>query len=178
MAPLGIDWGAVRPEAIPLLLFSLRAGDLTLSTLRMLTVMRGRRLSAWILALLQASFFLLGAAGLLGNLRDPVNVLAYAAGYATGNVIGMGIENLAAPGHSLLRVISRDRAEAVLDSLWRQGWGATQVPGRGQDGTVGFILCYIPRRALRAVQHTVQQSDPEAFVTVQQVRALRGGWQA
>lgn len=175
---MGIDWGALRPEAIPLLLFSLRAGDLTLSTLRMLTVMRGRRLSAWMLALLQASFFMLGAAGLLSNLNDPLNVLAYAAGFATGNVIGMSLENRLAPGHSLLRVISRDRAEAVLHGLWGEGWGATQLPGRGQDGTVGYILCYIPRRALQAVQRVVRQADPEAFVTVQHVRALRGGWQA
>lgn len=175
---MGIDWGALRPEAIPLLLFALRAGDLTLATVRTLAVTRGRRLSAWILGLLQAGFFMLGATGLLSNLQNPLNVLAYAAGFASGNVIGISLENRLAPGHSLLRVISQDRAEAVLNSLWNGGWGATQVAGRGQDGTVGYILCYVPRKAVRIVQRGIRQADPEAFVTVQHVRSLRGGWQA
>ena len=175
---VGIEWGALSPALVLLLLFLLRAGDLTLATLRMLAVMRGRRLPAWLLGLLQAGFFMLGAAGLLSNLQNPFNLLAYAAGFATGNVLGLSLENRLAPGHSLLRVISRDRGEAVLHSLWKAGWGATEMAGRGQGGTVGYILCYIPRRALGRVQRSIQQADPQAFISVQYVRALQGGWKA
>jgi uncharacterized protein YebE (UPF0316 family) len=70
---VGIEWGALSPALVLLLLFLLRAGDLTLATLRMLAVMRGRRLPAWLLGLLQAGFFMLGAAGLLSNLQNPFN---------------------------------------------------------------------------------------------------------
>jgi uncharacterized protein YebE (UPF0316 family) len=175
---IGIDWGGLPAAWVPLLLFVLRAGDLTLATLRTLSVLRGRRLSSWILGLLQSGFFLLSAAGLLTNLQNPLNLLAYAAGFATGNVLGLSLENRLAPGHSLLRVISPDRSEAVLRGLWDAGWGATELPGRGSSGTVGYILCYVPRRELASVQRSIQQADPDAFVSVQQVRALRGGWRA
>ena len=175
---VGIDWGALSPALVLLLLFLLRAGDLTLATLRMLAVMRGRRLSAWLLGLLQAGFFLLGAAGLLSNLQNPFNLLAYAAGFATGNVLGLSLENRLAPGHCRLRVSSQDRGQAVLHSLWDAGWGATESAGRGQGGTVGYILCYVPRRALGRVQRSIQQADPQAFISVQYVRALQGGWKA
>lgn len=173
---VGIEWGALAPAWVLLLLFLLRAGDLTLATVRMLTILRGRWLSSWVLGLMQSGLFMLGAAGLLTTLQNPLNLLAYAAGFASGNVLGLGLEDRLAPGHSLLRVVSRDRSEAVLSSLWQAGWGATELAGRGLEGTVGYILCYVPRRAVRSVQRSVLAVDPEAFINVQQVRALHGGW--
>ncbi len=173
---VGIDWGALPPYAIPLLLFSLRAGDLTLSTLRMLNVIRGRMLSSWFFGLFQAGFFLLGAAGLLSNLSNPLNLAAYAAGFATGNVIGLTLENWLIPGHTLLQIISSRRSSAIAEALRGAGWGATEVSGRGLSGTVGTIYCYTARRAVDRAKRLVLTIDAGAFVIAQSVRSLHGGW--
>lgn len=176
LLPLGLDWGALPPYAIPLVLFSLRAGDLTLSTLRMLNVIRGRMLTAWLFGLFQAGFFLLGAAGLLGNLSNPLNLVAYAAGFATGNVIGLTLENWLIPGHTLLQIISSSRSSAIVEALHRAGLGATEVSGRGRSGTVGAIYCYTARRAMDRAKRLVLAIDSGAFVIAQSVRSLHGGW--
>lgn len=174
----GFDWDALPRLWLPPLIFSLRTTDMTLATLRMLSVLHGRRLAAWFIGFFQALVFVAGVAGVLDNLEDPLNLVAYAAGFATGNVIGITLEARLAPGHSLLRVISAHRGNAIAESLRSQGWGVTEMAGRGMGGTVSFILCNLPRREVKSVRHQVVGLDPEAFVTVEHVRSLRGGWRA
>lgn len=175
---LNLDWGGIPSTLLPLVIFSLRTVDLTLSTLRMLFIVRGRRSPAWILGLVQAILFIAGIAGVLGNLQDPLNLIAYAVGFATGSVLGMIIETWLAPGHSLLRITSARRGRTILDLLHGEGRGATEISGHGMQGMVSLILCFVPRRHIDPVKRTVAETDPEAFITVEHVRQLRGGWRA
>lgn len=173
---LSVDWTALRPEAIPFVLFGLRAVDLTLSTLRMLALIRGRAKLAWVVGATEAVLFVLGASGLLSNLGDWRNILAYAAGFATGNVIGLTLESRLMPGHSLLRIYSAGRGEAVASALREIGRGVTELPARGLEGMVELIFCYVPRAQARKARRRVVAIDPEAVITDENVRALVGGW--
>jgi uncharacterized protein YebE (UPF0316 family) len=173
-----MNWDALPTAWVPLLIFAARTTDLTFGTLRILTVARGRKSMAWILAICQSTLFVTAIVGVLTDLGNPINLLAYAAGFATGNVIGMTLEAVLAPGHSLIRIISTGRHEAVLDALQGQGWGATELLGHGQEGTVGSIMCIAPRRKVRNAMQTTIQVDPHAFMTVQHVREVKGGWRA
>jgi len=173
-----LDWGGIPSTLLPLVIFGLRTVDLTLSTLRMLFIVRGRRALAWILGLVQAIVFIAGIAGVLGNLQDPLNLIAYAVGFATGSVLGMIIETWLAPGHSLLRITSARRGRSILELLHGEGRGATEISGQGKLGMVSLIFCFVPRRHVDRVKRTVVATDPEAFITVEHVRQLRGGWRA
>jgi len=173
---IGLDWGSIPSTIVPWLIFSLRTINLTLATLSMLTIVRGRRAIVWFLGILHSSLFVITIAGVLGNLQNPWNLIAYAAGLATGNVLGMAIEAKLAPGHSLLRITSSGRGTAILESLHGHGHGATEYSGQGRSGTVSVILCYVPRRQVEQVKRHVINTDPEAFITVDYVRQLRGGW--
>ncbi len=175
---VGLDWTVVPARVVPLLIFSLRTSDLTLATLRMLTVVRGHKATAWFLAIAQSSLFVIGVAGVLGNLNNLWNIIAYAAGYATGNVLGIIIEARLAPGHSLLRITSPHLGDAVMEYLHDHGYGATELSGAGIAGTVNVILCYTPRREVGLVKRGILEVDPQAFITVEHVRQLRGGWKA
>ncbi len=169
---------ALAGLATPLTIFLLRATDQTLATLRVLSVLRGQRAGAWLLGFAQSSVFILAIRGVLENVNQPVNLVAFAAGYASGVVLGMTIEGWLAPGHSVIRVISPRRGGAVAESLRRRGYGVTVLPGKGLQGAVDVILCTIPRRRVQDVRREVLANDPEAFVTVEHVRALRGGYRA
>jgi uncharacterized protein YebE (UPF0316 family) len=175
---IGFRWDQVPGEYIPLIIFALRTLDLTVATLRMLLVVRGRKSLAWIFGLFQSASFVLGIAGVLSNLSNPLNLLAYAAGFATGNVIGITIEARVAPGQSLLRIVSSKWGALLTESLRSFGHGVTEVLAHGMEGTVSVIYCYVPRREVRSTKVEILTVDPEAFVTVQSVRQLRGGWWA
>ncbi|MCK5645333.1 MAG: DUF2179 domain-containing protein [Anaerolineales bacterium] len=175
---VGISWANIPDVYLPLIIYGLRTFDLTVATLRMLLVVRGRKKLAWVFGFIQSASFILGIVGVLGNLQNPLNLIAYAAGFATGNVIGITIEAKLAPGQSLLRIISSRMGALLTESLRSFGHGVTEVPGHGMGGTVSLIYCYVPRREVNSTKVEILTLDPEAFVTVQNVRQMRGGWWA
>src|SRR4030042_365247 len=92
-----------------LMIFGLRVIDMTLDTLRVLVVMRGKKKIAWMLGFFQAAVFVIAIGSVLSNLDNPLNVIGYAAGFATGNVIGMLIEEKLAIGHTMVSIVSSRR---------------------------------------------------------------------
>jgi uncharacterized protein YebE (UPF0316 family) len=173
-----IPWDNLPAWSIPVLIFLLRASGLTLATLRTLSVLRGRRASAWILGFIQSIIFIVGVVGVLSNLDQWITLVAYALGMATGSAIGMTLEAIYAPGHSTLRVISRTKGNAIADSLRAGNRGVTEITARGLSGTVEIIWCNLRRKDVKKACTEVTTIDDEAFVTVDQVKSLQGGWQA
>jgi len=159
---------------LPLAVFALRAVDLTLSTLRMMAVLRGRAGLAWLLGFAGAFLFVTAVAGVVTRL-DGWSLLGYAGGYATGTLIGQAIEARAAPGRSLLRVQTPGSARAVTEALHAAGIGATCIPGR-DPATGERVLCYVPRREVEPLRRLIETVEPQAVLTAQNVRSLRGGW--
>ncbi len=115
----------------------------------------------------------------LTHLGNPLNVIGYAMGFATGNVVGMLIEERLAIGHIKMNIVSSRRGSAVVDQLRSAGFAVTEIPARGKDGTVGLMNVSVLRRDVDRVEKLVLQSDPEAFITTEDVRPLRRGyWRA
>jgi len=174
-----IDFSAIPPALITFAIFLLRVGDMSLDTLRILYVIRSRRGAAWILGFLQSSIWVIAITSVLSNLDNLWNIVAYGAGFATGNVIGMALEEFLAIGHAHLRIISSRMGSAIVEALRGAGYAATEVAGRGKDGTVAIISSSVRRRDIAKVQKEISQIDAHAFVSVEEVRPLnRGFWRA
>jgi uncharacterized protein YebE (UPF0316 family) len=162
-----------------LLIFTLRVADMTLDTLRMLFVVRGRKSIAWVLGFFQSLIFVVAIGSVLSNLSNPLNVLGYAAGFATGNVVGMLIEERLAIGHILLNIVSSRRGAAIIDRLREHGYAVTEIPARGKDGMVSLLNCSVLRKNGERVRQLVNEVDPEAFITADDIRPVRHGfWRA
>jgi len=164
---------------LPILIFLIRVTDMSLDTLRVLFVVRGRRAQAWVVGFMQSALWVIAVASVLGHLDNWLTVLGYAAGFATGNVVGMRIEEQLAIGHSHIRVISSRRGEAVAETLRKAGYAVTEVSGRGKDGTVSILTSSVRRRDIEQVRREILRADTEAFVTLSEIRPLhRGFWRA
>jgi uncharacterized protein YebE (UPF0316 family) len=151
----------------------------TLDTLRVLIVMRGKKQVAWVLGFFQSAIFVLAIGKVLTQINNPLNVIGYAAGFATGNVVGMLIEERIAIGHILVSIISPRRGSAIVTHLRQNGYAVTELSGRGKDGMVSLIHCSVLRKQVDPVQTLVNEIDPEAFITVEDVRPLKHGfWRA
>src|SRR3990172_471672 len=145
------------------LIFMLRVSDMSLDTLRVLFVMRGRKSIAWVLGFFQALIFVLAISSVLSNIGNLLNVVGYAAGFATGNVLGMLIEERLAIGHIHLRVVSPHRGVAIAEKLRAEGYAVTEVPGRGKDGMVAVLSCSVLRKKVDRVRSIVNTVDADAF---------------
>ena len=159
-----------------LIIFALRLVDVSAMTLRILMVIRGRKFMAWVLGFIQALVFVWAIREIFSDLDNWLNIVAYAVGFATGTVIGMRLEEWLAVGYGHLRIISARHGAAVAKALRGSGYAVTEISGRGRDGTVDLINCSIPRRQVSHVTGMVKQIDENAFITVEDVRQVRGGF--
>ncbi len=161
------------------MIFGLRITDMSLDTLRMLFMMRGRKGLVWTIGLFQAAVYVLAITKVLSNLTNPLTVLGYAAGFASGNVIGMIIEERLAIGHINLQIISQRHGVALAKALRKAGYGVTETSARGKDGSVRVLSASILRKDLAHARQVVHETDEDAFMTSEDVRPIRRGfWRA
>jgi len=162
-----------------LTIFVLRVSDMTCDTLRMLFVVRGRKGIAWGLGFTQSIIFVVAITSVLSHMDNPLNVIGYAAGFATGNVVGMWIEERLAIGHVKISIVTQRLGAALSQALRDGGYAVTEIPARGRDGMVSMLSVSVLRKDVPKVEAIVHQKDAEAFVISEDVRPLRRGfWRA
>ncbi|MEW5828543.1 MAG: DUF5698 domain-containing protein [Chloroflexota bacterium] len=162
-----------------LAIFALRVTDMTFDTLRMLFVVRGSKGIAWALGFCQSVIFVIAFSSVLKNLGNPLNIVGYAAGFATGNVVGILIEERLAIGYTHMQIVSSRRGTALAEKLREAGFGVTEIPARGKDGTVSVLSLNVRRKRIALVETIVHENDETAFVTMEEVRMFRRGfWRA
>ena len=161
------------------LIFGLRITDMSIDTLRVLFVVRGQKTVAWILGFFQSAIFVIAITRVLADLGNPLVLFGYAAGFATGNVLGIMIEERLAVGHIQLQIVSQRRGVAVAKALRRSGYGVTEISARGRDGTVKLLTASVLRKDAARARQTVHRVDEDAFITSEDVRPVRRGfWRA
>ena len=175
-----MDWLTPQAVLIALGIFALRVMDMSMDTMRTLFVVRGRKRISWALGFFQSVIFVVAISAALAEVaKNPLAVLGYAAGFATGNVVGMYIEDRLAIGHIQFTIVSSRRGQVLVDELRKSGYAVTEIPARGKDGTVSLMQVSVLRKDRDTVETVVLETDPEAFVTAEDVRPVRKGfWRA
>ncbi|HUF38424.1 MAG TPA: DUF5698 domain-containing protein [Anaerolineales bacterium] len=165
--------------AIAGLIFGLRIVEMSLDTIRVLLVLRGRKAVAWGIGFCQSILFVFAITTVLTNLDNFLTALGYAGGFATGNVLGMAIEERLAIGYAHLRIISSRSGAGIAGALREEGYAVTEISGRGKDGMVTMINCSVRRKHVPKVEKIARERDDSAFITAEDVRPLRRGfWRA
>lgn len=162
----------------PLIIFCLRIGDVSLSTTRMLLTMRDARTLVPIIGFFESLIWLTAVGTAVQNLSSVWHVLGYTTGFASGTLVGLWIEGKLALGLAMIRVFSRDAGTGaeVAAALRAEGYGATEFDARGGGGPVEVILTVVRRRQIPAVVKKVEGIDRDAFISVEEPRAIRRGW--
>jgi uncharacterized protein YebE (UPF0316 family) len=161
---------------IALLIFVVRVISTSLDTIRVILTMRSSKLWVWILGFINSMIWVLTFAFVLSDINNLVNVIVYAAGFATGNVMGMWIEDKLAVGFAEIRVISSKWGAAILDALRENNYAVTEIPARGKDGMVSVITSSVRRSQVHEVEKMVREIDENAFITTEDVVAVRRGF--
>jgi uncharacterized protein YebE (UPF0316 family) len=159
-----------------LVIFGMRVLNITLDTLRMLFMLRGKKTLSWITAFFVSLIYVLLLTSILSNLNNMLFIMAYAAGFATGGVIGMWIEERLAIGFVHIQIISSRRGVVMAQKLREAGFGVTEVPARGKDGMVSLLNLSVRRKQVIEIENIVNEFDPDAFVTSETVQPMRRGF--
>ena len=153
-----------------LLIFVLRIGDVSIASIRIVTLLRGKIWLAALLGFFESLFWVSAAAIVFTNLDHPIRVVAFAAGFATGTLLGGFVERWLAMGTALLRVITPVESTAVAPALREAGFGVTVLNAQGRDGDVTLNFMVLPRRRVKEALAVVAKVNLEAFITVEDIR--------
>ena len=156
-------------------IFLLRLIDMCLDTLRMLFVVRGQRVIVWILGVTTSIIYIVAISNVLSGKNHPFTILCYGVGYATGNALGMRIEERLAIGFKQVNIVSKDKGHEIAEALREQGYGVTEMVGQGRDGTVDLVSTSVKRKHAKEVRKIIKNIDSAAFITEDDFSPVQSG---
>ncbi len=160
---------------LPLLIFIARIFDVTLGTIRIIFVSKGKKYLAPLLGFFEALIWLLAMGQIMQNLTNVAAYIAYAAGFATGNFVGIYIEEKLAMGILIVRIITSKDSNRLTEQLALAGYGVTTVGAQGATGPVKLIYTIIKRKDYSNVVAIIQEFDPKAFYSIEDARMAYAG---
>jgi uncharacterized protein YebE (UPF0316 family) len=143
--------------------------------MRIIFISQGKRNLAPILGFIEVFIWITVVSQIVHSAQNILAYLAYAAGFATGNYIGMYIESRIAIGTQVILAIVQDRSDELADSLHASGFGVTCVDGKGANGLVKLVYTIVPRRHLEQVLSIIHDVHPRAFLSIQDIRSTQEG---
>jgi uncharacterized protein YebE (UPF0316 family) len=169
------DSAAFTYVVLPILIALARICDVTIGTLRILTLSRGHKFLAPFLGFFEVLIWIVVTTKIIQNLNNVLCYVGYAGGFAIGNLIGIVIEERLAIGTLVIRIITKQDASGLIDGLRDAGHGVTSIPAQGSMGLVHVIYSVIKRSALDEVVKIIMKFNPKAFYSIEDVRYVSEG---
>jgi uncharacterized protein YebE (UPF0316 family) len=160
---------------IPLLIILARIIDVTIGTMRIIYISRGMKFLAPLFGFLEILVWLVAIGQIMKNLNNPVYYLAYAVGFAAGNLLGIFVEERLAVGRVILRIITQKDATELTTYLRSSGYGVTAVNAEGATGPVNLLFTIIDRDKIESIVQSIQSYNPKAFYSIEDVRYVKEG---
>lgn len=157
-------------------IFFARIMDVSLGTMRIILVSRGNRFLAPLIGFFEVFIWITVISTAIRSLNTMGGYVVYAAGFATGNYVGMLLEAKIGIGYQNLRIITSKVVSALPLVLREEGFGVTTVEGQGLSGPVNIIYTVVPKKKVDKVIELVQMFEPKAFITIDDVRSHHAGF--
>lgn len=161
---------------LPLLIFLSRVCDVTIGTLRIIFVARGKRFLAPLLGFFEVSIWLLAISQIMQQLDNVICFVAYATGFAMGNYIGILIEDKLAVGTLILRVFQSSNESNLKNRLYEAGFGVTTIDAHGKNGAVEILFSVIKRKNLKKAVQIIESCQSDAFYSIEDAKSVNKGF--
>jgi len=169
------DFLDVYPWLLPIIIFCGRIVDVSLGTLRIIFVSKGEKYKAPIIGFFEVLIWIVVISEIFTRANSILAYVSYAAGYATGNFVGIIIEQRIAFGVLLVRIFTQKNGSGMVSRLSQSGYGATTISGQGSQVPIDIVETVIERKAMKSVERIMAEYDPDAFYVVEDVRSKRKG---
>jgi uncharacterized protein YebE (UPF0316 family) len=160
---------------VPLLIFFARVCDMSLDTIRVIFVSKGIRYLPAIVGFFEVIIWLVAIGQVMNNLTNIVCYLAYGAGFATGTIVGMAIEERLSLGLAIVRIITKEDPSGLIQVLRSHNFGVTVLDAEGGKGKVKVVFTIIKRQDLHHIVKIVKDFNPGAFYSVEDVKSVAEG---
>jgi uncharacterized protein YebE (UPF0316 family) len=156
------------PLVLGIGIFALRIVDVSIGTVRTISVVQGHTGVAVFLGFFEVIIWIMAVAQVVSRIdTQPWLAPFYAGGYATGVGVGMLIERRLSAGRYLIRIISRTKAAEVAAAVGSLGRVLGTFPGATPAGPASLVFVSVIGRRVPDVIAAVRQVDPDLVYTVE-----------
>lgn len=160
---------------LPLLIFVARIGDQSIGTLRLIFVSKGFRFLAPFLGFFEVIIWLAAVGQIMQHLDNVLCYIAYGAGFATGNYIGIVLDEKLSIGTVLIRIFPTKDTTELIKYLSEGNYGVTLMDAEGGRGKVKIVMSIINRKDIRNYVSIINQYNPNAFYTIEEIKSVNKG---
>jgi len=161
-----------------LLVFIFRVCDVTLGTMRTLSIVKGHIATSVALGFFEVMIWIVAVSQVIVRLHESWWLaLAWAGGFATGNAVGIAVERKLALGTSVVRILSADHGDEIAETLREQGHPASTFTGEGPHGPVSLVYAMAPRRLAKQMLRSARHIDPDLLYVSEPAHESNGGIQ-
>lgn len=160
---------------VPLLIFCARICDMSLDTIRVIFMSKGIKYLPAFIGFFEVIIWLVAIGQVMNNMTNAICYIAYGAGFATGTIIGMAIEEKLSLGLTSVRIITKEDPSALVQFLRSHDYGVTSINGEGGRGPVKMVFTIIKRKDLNHVVSIIKEFHPKAFYSVEEVKSIAEG---
>ena len=146
-----------------------RITDVSLDTIRTVSVIQGRRAFAAVLGFFEAVVYICAVAKVLLNMNQPVYAVAYGLGFAIGTYLGMVIEQRLAFGNQMVLLLTSKGPE-LAEVLRTGGYRVAEVKGHIREGDLTILGVEIPRRDVQKLIRLAGAVDERCDFIVHDIR--------
>jgi len=155
---------------ILLAIFCARIIDVSIGTMRIIFLTRGFKYLAALIGFAESLIWIIAISQVMNNVNSWAAYLAFAGGFASGNIAGVWLEEKIALGTLIVRIITTREASGLVEALRIAGFSVTNIDAEGAHGEVLVLFSIVPRKQLPAVVALIRLHNPSAFYTVEDVR--------
>lgn len=166
-----MEWGWL---ILTVLVFVARIFDVSMGTVRIIFISKGYSWVAAFIGFFEVLIWIITISQLIQNLSSFFNYIGFAAGFATGTYIGVVIEKKLSLGQVLMRIITSNEADDLIEYLKSKKFYITYVDAKGARGDVKIILMLIYRSELNKIIESIKEFNPNIFYSVEDLRMVSG----
>ncbi len=148
----------------------------TLSTIRLMLTMKGYRVLAPLISMVEIVIYVTGLSIVMRSLDNPLNFASYAIGYGVGIALGIKIEDWLALGYTMVTVMTSDSDNRMAERLWEEGYGVTIIQAKGRQGNRVVLNVLATRKKERHLVSQILEIDEKAFVFSSDPKYVHGGF--
>ena len=161
------------------IIFFAKIIEVSISTVRIVFINKGEKIKGALLGFIEIMIWLIVVSSVLNNItEDPIKVFIYAIAFSLGNFFGVTIESKIAVGLSSIQVVvDQKEGEVLADILREQGFGVTILEGKGKDDSVkNLLFIQLKRKKIPVATKLIKEHNPEAYITVNEIKTMFGGY--
>lgn len=161
---------------LPLLIFCARIFDQAIGILRIIFATKGLKYQALIAGFFESLVWLMAVSQILQRLDNIFCYIAFSAGFAAGNFIGIYLEKKISIGFVIVRVVFIQESAETIKLLREAKYRLTLIDAEGMNGPVKMLFSTVKRSGVYSFIDILKENNPSAFYTIEDAKAVKEGY--